>query len=321
MDSPRTGERPVVRRARLLSELENAPTNTVLLVAPAGYGKTTLLQQWLGHAGGVRWTATPAACDLAVLAHDLTSAIGELTELDVGRVEATLRLSETSSSQGSLVAKAVLSQIRTPVEHWLAIDDYHTLMSSRAAEEAIGALEASGNFKLLIASRDRPTWSTARRFVHLEILELGAPDLAFDDDEVGVLLPSSSRSGRIRDQARGWPAVIALAARTEAPDVAITEATLAESLYDYFAEELFERTAPEVQTLLVRLALLPALSPDEVERARSRDLIGSAVATGLVHSAGGRLEVHPLARSFLLSKAQSRPDLLDFNPTGFRAGP
>ena len=41
-----TAERRIIERPRLLRRLEEANARTILLVAPAGYGKTTLAQQW-----------------------------------------------------------------------------------------------------------------------------------------------------------------------------------------------------------------------------------------------------------------------------------
>src|SRR5438132_4192136 len=65
----------IIERRRLLAQLEAATARTILLTAPAGYGKTTLIRQWLAtRAGGVA-TVGLAGNDVAVLARSLGTAL------------------------------------------------------------------------------------------------------------------------------------------------------------------------------------------------------------------------------------------------------
>ena len=106
---------------------------------------------------------------------------------------------------------------------------------------------------------ERPRWATARRRVHLETFELGAADLALDEREVAQLLPPDRRTAVIRRQARGWPAVIALAAHAGLLDSSLTASPLSQTIYDYLAQELFEGASTEVRLSLTVLSILPAL--------------------------------------------------------------
>lgn len=300
----------LVRRTRLLAVLEATDRRSVLLLAPAGYGKTTLARQWLEQSGGSWVSVTPASPDVPVLARDLASAIAAVTELDLRRVETALGAGQSPVDQVRTVARTILGQVRGPVGAWIVIDDYHLVMGT-PAEELIETLERSGRFRFLVSSRERPAWATSRRRIHLETLELGAQDLALDDAETAKLLPADRRTAALRKQARGWPAVIALAAHAGASDASLTADAISATLYEYFADELFERASPEVQRCLATIAVLPPLDPDELgDLLELEGAAELAVSTGLAYEAEGRVEVHPLARAFLASKLRLRGDSL-----------
>ncbi len=307
--SARSHERRIVRRTRLLERLTAAEARTILLTAPAGYGKTTLARQWLEDAGGAWLSVTSASCDIPVLARDLGAAIGEIVPIDLRRVETALKAARAPLEQARGVARVILGQVAAPVQGWLIVDDYHLLMTSPAAEELIGTLERSGRFRLLCTTRERPSWATSRRRVYLDLLEIGAGELALDDHEVAELLPPSRRTAALRRQAHGWPAVIALASYSESSDVPLSVDALSATLYDYFAEELYERAPPGVQRTLTEIALLPPLESEELaEFLQEKATATPVLATGLAYESDGRIEIHPLARAFLLTKVRARED-------------
>ena len=308
----RPRERLLVRRSRLLAAIEEADRRTVLLVAPAGYGKTTLARQWLEDVRGAWVTVTSASADIPVLARDLASAIGQVGELDLRRVETALSAGKTAPDQARIVARTILAQIKEPLDGWIVIDDYHLLTASPAAEELIATLEATGRFRFMVTSRERPSWATSRRRVYLETFELGLSDLALDDSEISQLLPPDRRTVGLRSQARGWPAVIALAAHAGASDLPLSADAISATLYEYFAEELFEHASREVQRCLTAMAVLPPLNADELRAfVNVENVADQVVATGLAYEAGGRVEVHPLARAVLLTKLRDQEDALE----------
>ena len=311
-------ERRIVRRSRLLEALDGAEERTALLIAPAGYGKTTLARQWLERAGGAWVTVSLASGDIPVLARDLAAAIADLRPLDIRRVETALRAGRTPIDQARGVARTILAQVSEPVDGWVVIDDYQFVVGNQAAEELVARIERSGRFKLLVTSRERPTWATSRRRVHLETVELGVAELALDDAEVAQLLPPDRRTAALRREARGWPAVIGLAAHSRLSDVALTTEALSGQLYDYFAEELFERAPPDVRRWLTLVAALPALAPGELSEFLGADGAAAQVAaTGLAYESDGRIEVHPLARTFLIAKLKERDDAREVGVAAF----
>ena len=68
---PKTRRRRIIERPRLTRLLDGSQGRIKMLVAPAGYGKTTLARQWLVDKQAVWYTATPASADVAALAAGL----------------------------------------------------------------------------------------------------------------------------------------------------------------------------------------------------------------------------------------------------------
>ncbi len=298
--------------------LDAVEARTILLVAPAGYGKTTLARQWLEHAGGAWVTVTAASGDVPVFARDIAAAIGSVTALDASRVEIALAAGRTPEEQVTAVSRTILGQVADAVTRWIVVDDYQLLGNDGPSNDLLARLERSGRFKLLVTSRQRPQWATVRRKVYLETFELDASDLALDEAEVTQLLPPDRRTAALRRQAHGWPAVIGLAAYSRLSDVPVNAETLSATLYDYFAAELFERAPSEVRRGLATIAALPPLEPSELAAFLSLpDAADRIVATGLAHVSHGLIEVHPLGRAFLLAKLKERKDALDVAGTAF----
>jgi len=110
-----------------------------------------------------------------VLAREISIALSDLTAIDLRRTETALSAAKTPLDQARAVSRTILAQITAPLDARLVIDDYHLLTPGSGGEALIGLLEASGRFRLMIASRERPVWATSRRFVHLDLVELGLP--------------------------------------------------------------------------------------------------------------------------------------------------
>ena len=75
---PQTRRRRIIERPRLTRLLDESQGRIKMLVAPAGYGKTTLARQWLADKQAVWYTATPASADVAALAAGLRDAVSQV---------------------------------------------------------------------------------------------------------------------------------------------------------------------------------------------------------------------------------------------------
>jgi ATP/maltotriose-dependent transcriptional regulator MalT len=132
-----------------------------------------------------------------------------------------------------------------------------------------------------------------------------------EDEANRVLGESMNRSaGGLVALAEGWPAVIGLAsfARAAAP----SGNAVPQALYEYFAEELFQKTRRGLRRRLSMLAVIPALTSEVIVEvfgeANSKLLIDEASRLGFVFARqGGAFEMHPLLRAFLLAKFNEGP--------------
>lgn len=295
----------IIKRPRLTRLLDETTGRVIMLVAPAGYGKTTLAREWLEqreppHAW---YQATPASSDVAALAAGLARAAAGV----VGAAGATLmeRLRTGPPPPPLALAELVAPDLYDwPSDAWLVIDDYHLAMESEAPEEFVDALLQLSPIRLLITSRTRPTWATARRILYGELHEVGRSALAFSHEEAYEVLTdrAAGEVAGLLALAEGWPALIGLATfTTEFP----TEHHLPDTLYDFFAEELYHTASSEMRAALSALAVAPRVTHDllvHLYGPRAHEVVRSAFAAGFLSASSESPELHPLLRRFLRPK-------------------
>ena len=301
-----------VRRPRLTRVLDAARGQAVVLVAPAGYGKTMLAAEWAQEREGVAWyRAVAPAADLAAFSVGVAAVLAQIVSGAGARLERRLRVGESPETAARPLAELLAEDLADwPDDAWLVIDDYHLVADSAAVEEFIDWLLALAPVRLLVTTRRRPAWASARRILYGEVLELTREELAMTADEAASVLEghSSDAIRALLEQAQGWPAVIGLAGLSASLD--LPRARIADALYRYFAEEVFRSEPPDVQRLMLRAAV-----PVSIDARTAADVLGIAdgdaaierlVDEGLLHEAGGeRKRFHPLLRDFLLRKLEA----------------
>jgi ATP/maltotriose-dependent transcriptional regulator MalT len=198
--SPRTAappERRIIERPRLLKQLDETSARTILLIAPAGYGKTTLARQFARGRSGLWWyTARFASGDLAQVAAGLAEALDPIKPGFQAYVTELLGALANPARQSNELIDGFTAGLTGAEPAIGVIDDYHLLAESRSAEDLIHALQSRVGLRLLISSRVRPEWAAARDQVYGELVELTRHDLALTTDEsTEVLGPENGRRG------------------------------------------------------------------------------------------------------------------------------
>jgi len=303
-------ERRIIERPRLIKLLDDTDARTILLLAPAGYGKTTLARQWAKTLNGAVWvTLTAAHRDVAALATEITRAPSAPSAEARSFVVAYLKAHANPQRRAREIALVVAEQLGESGIQWMVFDDYHEILAQPEAEEFLEVLHAEMRCRFLIGSRLRPSWATARLAVYGDLAEIGRGDLALDRVESRRILGSRPGHDHIIALADGWPAVIGLAA--SATVVPLPGENLGSHLlHHYFAEELFRSADESLQRELMQLALAPDLDQVTISRflgSNGQRIIEDAAELGFVNVAQGVPELHPLLRDFLLSKLVNLP--------------
>ncbi len=273
-----------VTRERLISELRGATTRLSVVVAPAGWGKTTLLSSWVNDEGESRriaWVSLDEADDepTRFWRYVLTALCEASDQVSSAPLDA---LAAAEVSVLDLALPTLLNELATTsVPHVLVLDDYHTLSDSRI-HEAVEFLVtyAPESLRVVIAGRADPPLPLARLRARADLTELRAHDLRFEQDEADALVDSvagadvdAGTGEALWRRTEGWAAGLQLGAIALRADPQGKRGD-GWHLLDYFAAEVLPHLADAQRDLLVRAAPLELLSGDLCDAAL--DTTGSA---------------------------------------------
>ena len=198
-----------------LPRLAEIDAGVVVLTAPAGYGKTTLIAEWaqLDERPFVRVTMSERENEACTFADSVIRALGSMRPRD----HAYRALARDQDVGASLeLLGSVLGQPRNPFV--LVLDDVHVL-SSPGSDAVVHVLvdHLPRGSQLVLVGRRRSQFHLARLRAQHELFELDAADLAFRDDEAEAMLSdcgvhlSREAITALTERAEGWPAGLYLA--------------------------------------------------------------------------------------------------------------
>jgi ATP/maltotriose-dependent transcriptional regulator MalT len=297
--------RHIIERPRLTRLLDETTARVIILVAPAGYGKTTLARQWLATRPHAWFEASSALADVAGLIRTLGETLLPFSEPDDGRLLDLLR-SVHDASVLEAIANLQAGRIDPwPDDAWLVIDDYESISTSEASNAYVELLLRASTVNLLLTSRVMPQWATARKRLYGDYLIVTREQLAMTDAEARQVLHGreAQELPTLISTAAGWPAVLGLASLSEAHE---PSSVLPEALYDYFADELFQRASPSLRSALPKLALLQTVTAEVAAAAFGADdateMLREAKELGFLSGEDSALSFQPLLRAFLRRK-------------------
>ncbi len=271
-----------VQRTRLVDLLGRAAESTLTLVsAPAGFGKTTLLVEWLddraGRSDRVAWVSLDPRDNDPVLfwsyvATALTAATGTAGA-------ATLSLLREPRPEMNAVLTTLVNELAAvqagtgPDPVVLVLDDYHHIETRDIHDGVTFFLEhLPPEVRLVLAGRADPALPLARLRARGELTEIRSADLRFTSEEaatylndvIGLALTPTDVAA-LESRTEGWIAALQLAGLSMhgRDDVsAFIEGFAGDDRYivDYLAEEVLQRQPGPVRDFLLRTSILSRLS-------------------------------------------------------------
>ncbi len=324
--------RNALERERLQSTWAEVRERTAIaIIASAGFGKTTLLVQWrrrwLEHGALLAWLSIDAQDDPARFTKGLLHAIHSAS----GRpaFEALLAQFTAESDHHVDALTELLAQIAyLGMETVLMIDDAERLPDSTVQGPLQYLLHnAPPNLHVVIGSRvplSLQAWELAAKG---NFATVGPDDLRLQLHESAAVLGKRfgrrlilDECARLHEITDGWPLGLQLVAATieREPDLAAAIDSVSGRRGDiqrYFFESLLSRLPTPIADFLIRIAILDHLNADLCEAVTDCAFAGAyldqlMVETPILNVAGLQdwVRLHPLARDFLLSHFEDRPE-------------
>lgn len=267
----------VVPRSRLIEKLnEGLYGKLTLISAPAGFGKTTLVSEWLATTGrDVAWLSLDDGDGdpsrfLTYFVMALQRVSGEIGE----------DILESLHSLHPLVTEPILTALLNEIADLrdpfiLVLDDYHAV-DSRSVDDALAFLieYLPPQMHVVITTREDPNLPLARLRARGQLTEIRAADLRFSHDEATGFLTQAmgldleaGDIGALERRTEGWVAGLQLAALSmrdmrDRKDISeFIHAFAGDNRYivDYLVDEVLEHQPENVRNFLLETSVLDRL--------------------------------------------------------------
>lgn len=274
LEIPLIGPR-IVSRRRLTDLLKSGMEQQLTLItAPAGYGKTTLLAEWLsGHMlpdWRVIWVTVDAFDNEPFrLWSYIAAAVKKVYPRLQFDPQQLLRDQLKKKSRFTALTPLLNAVTKIPYQLALVLDDYQWITSDSIHEEIRYLLDHQPkNVHLLISSRVTPPFPLSRLRAQRQLVEVTARDLSFNLQEANNYFSGVMEMAIDQEQVasllaatEGWIAGLQLVTLSlqGRPDQASFIASLPEKsplIFEYLTEEVLDHQAPEIKDFLLKTSIL-----------------------------------------------------------------
>jgi LuxR family maltose regulon positive regulatory protein len=267
----------LVSRPHLIEQIDQGLRSghkLILVCAPAGFGKTTLVAEWLRRLERpIAWLSLDDSDNDP--ARFLAYLIAALRQIDAGIGEATEALLESPQPPPlEVVLTSLINEIASiPTPFVLALDDYHVIQTPAIHQQQALLLERQPpHMRQVILTREDPPLPVARLRARDQLGEIRQDDLRFTAEEAAEFLKrvmgldmSADDIAILERRTEGWPAGLQLAAlsmRGQADVRGFVQAFAGSDRYilDYLFEEVLRRQSGDAQNFLLQTSILDRLT-------------------------------------------------------------
>ena len=316
-------------RSGVLAYLDRVKPGQLLLVsAPAGFGKTLALSDWVRRTGPATvWVTVDRDDDSPRLWSALLSALAALPSLPPDSPLRRPGHFDTHVGPGDLVDHVVeaIETVGAPLR--LVLDDVSLLAAGEPLRDLARLVRRRpANLQLVLSSRIDPPLSLARLRLEGQLHELRVDRLRFSEDDAEAMLRAAGldlpaeQVARLHQRTEGWAAGLRLAAialrRAADPAAFIADFSGDErSMADYLTGELLAGFSPEMLDFLRAASVCTQLSAglavaltERQDAARLLDDLGRETAL-IERQVSDTYRIHPLLRTYLVANLERhRPE-------------
>lgn len=282
----------LVHRARLFELLHRGlHCKLTCLVAPAGFGKSTLLTEWAAHMASTGWPVAWLSLDEAdnsiVRWWEYFIAAFEQVQPDFATHLDGISHKRSDELDTSFIIAIINAIASFPKQFTLVLDNFHAITNPIIQAEfdyLLGYLPA--NMHLVIAGRSELPLALARLRAQFNVVDIGAHDLGFTSAEIdtyfrqitGIAL-SASQINHIAHVTEGWITGLVLAAPTiqRLGSAVEIEQFIAhyggdnEYVLNFLTSEALDSLTPDERAFLLQTSLLAELNPSLCAAVTGRD--------------------------------------------------
>ncbi|MFW2853503.1 LuxR C-terminal-related transcriptional regulator [Sphingomonas sp. TX0543] len=271
--SPPVPNDDLIDRPRVLTALDGISSHKVgFLVAPAGYGKTSLLGQWAQHARGaglnIAWLSLDRKDrELRQFASYCIAALSR-SGISLGQLELAAEQFLAEIPIASVVPRLVAGLSAPEGTTVLILDDYHLADGSDIAEFLMTLISYSPRkLKIIISSRAIPSFGTSSLLATRQAFEVGAETLRFSTDEMRSFAGEAFDATGLQEletETEGWAVAVRLA-KLAGPNTRgqqVLPTTEREHIANYLVQQILRHCSDDERRFLLYTSILDQFTPD-----------------------------------------------------------
>jgi LuxR family maltose regulon positive regulatory protein len=265
----------IVHRSELYEKLNIGLSRKLILIsAPAGFGKTTLLSDWINQQNiPTAWFSIDNGDNDPV--EFLSYIISGIQSIHAAFGESALKLlnSPNKPSDESIASLLINEILHINQNFLLVLDDFHLIKSNEVLKLVSYLLEhIPGNIHIVILTRSDPALSVSRLRSQHQLVELRSSDLSFSANDISVLFNKKLKLGlsvddvySLETKTEGWIAGLQLTALSMQGREDISEFIQdlkGDNRYimDYLMEEVLKIQSDDIKEFLLQTSILEQMS-------------------------------------------------------------